>query len=78
MVDIEYIITGTFTPFLVILRDSNTNLLVDSDVIHQSGNVEKFTDVVDGLFTIEIYDSRLGFASVPVDTTAPTVLLDLD
>lgn len=74
MATVKYTLTGTYIPFLVILRDIGTNLPVDSSVV-QSPNVEQeFTDVPDGDYIVEVYDTANGEKTKPIiipTTTLP-------
>ena len=73
MITIEYTINGTYTPFLVILRDTNTNLLVDSKVVHEPNVVQQFVNVPFGNYVIEAYDAANGVSvEVPQNTITTT------
>lgn len=73
MITIEYIIRGSYTPFLVILRDTDTELLVNSKVVHEPDTLQQFINVPFGNYQIEVYDGASGLnIVVPSNTTQPT------
>ena len=74
---IEYTITGSYTPFLVILRNVDTDLVVDSSVLHEEGT-NQFTDLPFGSYNVEVYDTANGVKNnqppTPTTTTTTTTL----
>ena len=58
---------------MVILRNTNTNLLVDSSIIHEPDLINQFINVEFGNYQIEAYDAANGLNTViPPNTTEPT------
>lgn len=72
MITIPYTVTGSYLPFLVILRNTDTNELVDSAVVHQPSVVQNFVNVPLGNYQIEAYDAANGVAIVVPDDTSTT------
>ena len=57
---IEYIVEGSFTPFLVLLKDDSTDDIIDSAVVHASGVLQSFYNIPTGDYIIESYDTANG------------------
>lgn len=72
MATVKYKVTGSYLPFLVILRDLDTDLSVDSSVVQESGVEQEFLNVPVGDYVVEVFDTANGVnvsSSLPFTTT---------
>lgn len=57
---IEYTVEGSFTPFMVLLKDDLTDTTIDSALVHTAGVSQSFYNVPTGDYIIESYDTANG------------------
>lgn len=61
---VKYKVTGTYKPFLIILRNGEN--IIQSRVVENSGETLEFQNIPRGNYILESYDRRSGFIETQV------------
>lgn len=66
MADLDFEVNGSYPPFMVVLLDSNDNIVPADDggegyLIQDSGNGETYSGIASGTYRLRSYDASQGF-----------------